>query len=89
MRVWDAETGALLHTFETPDEQNWTGYAPDGKTFAGAGWNGAIRIWGGALLKTFEGHTGGMNSAGYAPDGKTFWSAGNDGTVLFWDISDI
>ncbi|MDE0022388.1 MAG: hypothetical protein OXT69_13550 [Candidatus Poribacteria bacterium] len=57
--IWDVETGALIHTLDTPN-QRWERrvlYSPDSKKIVSAGGNTA-KVWDvktGALLHTFHG----------------------------------
>lgn len=41
----------------------------------------------GELLRTLEGHTGGINSVVFSPDGTTLAGSGSsDSTVRLWDV---
>jgi WD40 repeat protein len=41
---------------------------------------------GGPLLRTLEGHAGGINAVALTPDGKRAVSASNDSTLKLWDL---
>ncbi len=87
-RIWDAETGALLHTLEHRRIVNSAAYSPDGKTIVTGCFENKIRIWDaqtGALLKIIEGHTDEVNSTQYSPDGGSIVSGSGDGTARIWD----
>ncbi len=69
--IWDVETGALLHTLDTPDKSRgdrvW--YSPDSKRIVDAHGNTA-KVWDvktGALLHTFHGITS-VDDIALSPD---------------------
>ena len=90
VRVWDANTGALLRT---PSGHtgivNSVSFSPDGSALASASRNKTVRLWDantGALLRTLNGHTDDVNSVSFSPDGATLASASWDETVRLWDV---
>ncbi len=49
-----------------------------------------IKLWfaeGGALLRTFTGHTGAVNCIDFSKNGKYIVSGSNDSTVIIWDLT--
>jgi len=88
-KIWDAETGKLLHSLEGHTEFiKSSTYSPDGKNIVTASWDKTTKIWDaetGELLYSLEEHTKNVNSAAYSPDGKTIVTASLDKTAKIWD----
>ncbi|MGE0533481.1 MAG: WD40 repeat domain-containing serine/threonine-protein kinase [Pirellulales bacterium] len=64
-------------------------FAPDGKMFATAGKDGAIRVWDATSLATcsvLTEHDGEINFLAFSPDGRWLASCGDDATVRLWDV---
>jgi WD40 repeat protein len=62
--------------------------AADGKSFATASRDGAIRLWDGvssAPIRVLRGHNGPVNSVFFVPRSQNLVSAGSDGTVRLWN----
>lgn len=95
LRLWDAETGALLNTFS---DGSWNpigmAFDPAGKTFVVSDDQGATRLWDirtGKLLRTFD-KMGSFYSLALSPNGNyllTGDSYQNQGTetVTLWDLA--
>jgi WD40 repeat protein len=67
-------------------------FARDGKTLLSSSIDKTVRLWDvsqGRLLKTFHGHTGGVECAAFTVDGKRMLSVGNEANpiVIMWDIA--
>jgi hypothetical protein len=90
IKIWDAESGALMHTLTGHDGSVYysAAYSPDGRRIVSASYDGTIKIWdaeGGALLRALTGHTDIVRSVAYSPDGKRIVSASYDNTIKIWD----
>ncbi|HEX6188258.1 MAG TPA: caspase family protein [Pyrinomonadaceae bacterium] len=91
--VWDVDTGAVVHTFESPDETplpiSAITFNHDGSRLATVNRVSAIRIWdvrAGRLLHTMRGHTNNLSALMFSPDDKLLLSASYDGTAVIWDV---
>ncbi len=98
LKVWDAQTGKLLHTLvHTPHyHEMQTGVlgcaiSPDGALAASAGADHNVKLWdiaSGQELATFEGHTDIVRICAFSPpDGRYLASGGDDCQVLIWKLS--
>jgi len=66
-------------------------FAPDGKTFASAGFDNIVKIWDYPGLKEVQkvtGHTGPVYCVAYSPDGKVLASASLDKTIRLSNPAD-
>ena len=89
-RIWDVESGALLHTVTGHKLMVRTlAWSPDGSRLATGAWDNLVTVWDTttwAARQTFNDHTGYVESVAWAPDGRTLASASVDGTVKLWDV---
>jgi WD40 repeat protein/nucleoside phosphorylase len=91
LRLWDASTYTLLHTFEGHSGGVMScNFSADGGRIVSGGRNGKLQLWDAssyALQHTFEAHSGGVWSCNFSADGGRIVSGGRDGKLLLWDAS--
>lgn len=97
VKLWDARSGALLHTlpfFDKQDAPIGLAFAPDGKILATAYWSrqkqsaAGLCLWavpGAKLLRTIA-TEGPITSLFFSPDGKDLLT-GNYSQVRIWDVT--
>lgn len=89
IRLWDAYTGLLLHTFYGHmDTVNTASFSFNGELIVSASHDNTIRIWDTmkkCLILSLNGHSSQVNSAVFSPDGKSIVSASNDSTIRIWN----
>jgi WD40 repeat protein len=88
-RVWDAESGALLLTFEGHDDAvNTIALSRDGSLALTTSADGTARVWElgtGVERLVLEGHTGAVRDARWSMEEDRILTASMDGTVRLWD----
>lgn len=81
-RIWDAQSGVLLHTLRGHTE--WLRsvvFSPDGTQLATGSTDNTIKLWNvrdGTLARTLEGHTDYVGNLAFTPDGKSLASSSRD-----------
>ena len=97
VKLWDASSGELLHTFIGPDEfGSNVAFSPDEKTLAAAFvtqvilWDTAsgekIATLSGQTVGTTTGYNLGVGQISFSPDGKYLATANMDGVPTIWDL---
>jgi len=89
-KLWDAETGFLIHTF-TDHEGQMTGvaFAPSRRQVLTGSVDGTAKLWDaetGAQIRTFKGHSNIVTCVTFSPDGKQILTGSEDSTVKLWDV---
>jgi WD40 repeat protein len=98
IRVWDAKSGAVLHSFEGHKGiTRAVAFSPDAKLLAAGGDDGFARVWdlgSGKLILAWVGHAGMISSLAFSPDGKHLAAASGAsdmnstrGEVKLWDFA--
>jgi tRNA A-37 threonylcarbamoyl transferase component Bud32 len=93
VRLWDADSGELLHTLAGHDRiPGDLAFSPDGHLLVTGGWDNRILIWDmtdkprPTVIVELTRHEGWIQSISFSPDGKAMISAGNDKRVILWQV---
>ena len=100
MRLWDRETGQLIHSFSQDGKEiRSVAFSPAGNRALSGGDDGVVRLWDLASgeHREFHGHVDNVLSVAFSPDGRLAYSAGggifrdgwHDGTdfaVRVWEL---
>jgi WD40 repeat protein len=91
IKVWDAETGQVLHTLRGhAGRVEDVAFSPDGQQMASAGYDQTVKVWDvatGNECYTLRGHDAEVACVAFSPDGQRLASASWDKTVKVWDAA--
>jgi WD40 repeat protein len=89
IKVWEIETGKLLHTFDQGAGVEWV--EVHGDDVLAVGDSGTAKVWDlrtGKARLSLEGHKDRVQRATFGPGGEQIATAGFDGTVRLWRARD-
>jgi len=86
VKLWNAQTGSLLHTFKYDRDVENAIFSPNGEQVLTISGN-EIKLWNiqGDFLKTFK-HDDRIENAIFSPNGKQILTASWDKKVKLWDV---
>lgn len=91
VRLWDAETGALVATLEGHEGSvNAVAFSPQGDTIASGSSDWTIRLWDASVARerrTLLGHVNTVHSVAFGPRADIFVSGSWDSTARSWDLA--
>ncbi len=88
--LFDAQTFALLDSWETGLSAEQLAYSPDGSLLALGGPLGQVQVWQTAAAKQLYTLTGGQEGVGvlaFSPDGSLFMAGNYGSTIYRWDMA--
>lgn len=88
VRLWDVESGQLVHTLVTGGELFDLAFSPDGTLVAAATNNATVELWSvseGRRVRVLA-HGGGVTSVAFAPDGKLLAAGAYDARIYLWGV---
>ena len=86
-RVWEVETGELLHTYRVGQKVFTVGFSPDSKKVFTGSTDGNLRLWSsrsGEFLQGLDRGESAVHSATFSPDGTKIIAGYRDGFVCIW-----
>ena len=90
LRIWDVETGELLHTMRGhKGNVRCAAYSPNGEIIVSGGDDRTARLWSaeGVGIIQLSGHIKPVRAAAFSPDGK-FLATGGDHAIRIWRIEE-
>ena len=90
VRIWDASSGYVSATVESPRGVDSLSFSHDSRRIATCGSDSVVQIWdatGGHETLSLNGHTDRVSAVLFAPHDLRLYSAGRDGVVKLWDGS--
>ncbi len=90
LRIWDVESGTEVLKIEHPGQSAMAIFSPDGKHIASVCNDSKAYLWdaeNGDPVRTFKGHTAGLNGLAFNKDGTRLLTSGSDKTARVWDTA--
>ena len=87
VRIWNVDTGELIHILDGPEEIEWACWHSKGNAVIAGSRDGTIWMWlahNGQCLQVFAGHEGCVSAGDFTIDGKYIVTGGEDGSVRVW-----
>lgn len=88
-KIWDAQTGKCLHTFEGHENEIvGVAFDPHKSLLATGSMDQTAKLWdleSGKLHSTLKGHEGEIISLSFNADGDKILTGSFDGTAIVWD----
>lgn len=86
--IREIETGRVVHKLMHPDAVISVAFSPDGKYALTGSLDSRIRLWdvsSGNIIRTFSGHSGGINSVVFSNSGDLVVSGSRDKNIKLWE----
>ncbi len=90
LRIWDVEKGTEILKIEHPGQAAMAIFSPNGKFIVSASEDSNAYLWdatSGEKIRTFKGHTAGLNGLAFNADGSQLLTSGVDKTARLWDTA--
>eukprot|EP00397_Hematodinium_sp_SG-2012_P032922 GEMP01035106.1.p1 GENE.GEMP01035106.1~~GEMP01035106.1.p1 ORF type:complete len:442 (+),score=151.13 GEMP01035106.1:220-1545(+) len=89
VKVWNADTGALISTCEGPTQEvEWCRWHPKGNVLLAGSTDMTVWMWWaptGKVMQVFGGHGGIVSSGAFTASGKIVVTGADDGGVIIWN----
>ncbi|MFM6486164.1 MAG: WD40 repeat domain-containing protein [Dolichospermum sp.] len=89
LKLWDLQSGKIIHNWENDDGITAVAITPDGKTVISGSRNKTLKLWNaetGKPVLSLEGHDSWVTAVAITPDGKMAISGSDDRILKFWHL---